>query len=188
MDCIYCGKPAGFIRSYHKECKQKFKEYEIWTTKVSKAILDKQLSNMDAKRELLLAANKNEVKNYFDTNFDSIQNEIAIKEYYSYSMAERKNHVTFKRTGISYRRYPIYKDEISSLGEAIILLTDKSIYIIRNEQKNIKIINSSIISIRIVNLDIIISVKTSSSIPHEYYFRDFFGDNELYYLMKSLLS
>lgn len=142
----------------------------------------------EQKTKLSILADTPKVQYFYHLSFPFLDSkEITLKSYSSVIVQERKNHVSFERRGLSYRRYPTYKDKKILLGTCTLIITNRSIYIYRERDKLIIIKISNIFGCDIHSKNINIRIKTTSPIPHEIHFYDSMNYQELFNLVKCLV-
>lgn len=177
MKCMFCNNPAGFMKSYHPECKSRVETHLSKLESVINRYNQEEVSFQSAKQQLVELASadgfyQNYLWNSVADKSDIRTNETLIYVESQISIAEEKNWKTMERTGLSYARYPIWESCSKKVEEmATVAFTDKSIYLLGFEKSYIYPYN------KIVNIGYehskagtaYFDVKTTSPHPHRFH-------------------
>ncbi len=175
MNCIFCKKSCGFLKSYHRECiesvQQVLKDIEEIINKYNK----EEISASQAQNSLVdMAVSSQLYINYLNHELDSVK---AIKAhetiiYFENSLAlfESKNRCKMVRTGYRYEKMPNWNEENLLLDRnALVVFTDKHIHLISG-QNEISYDYNKIVDIGFDEIFgyVYFDVKTTSKIPHRF--------------------
>lgn len=177
MKCTFCNHPTGFLKSYHQECYEQTKK----TVDIIERILNEYAHDgMDsslAKMAIIETAKRDELfQNYLkqSTKFSGMNSiETVIWKEDAITIWEYKKWKQMIRTGSSYERHPVWKNEQVLLGKMErVIFTDKSVCL----EIKTKPIIYSYKEITRVGFDkifnqVFFDVKTSSDTPHRFLIR-----------------
>ena len=178
MKCMFCNGPAGFMKTYHPECKSKVEGHLSKLEAVLNGYNQEKIGFSAAKQQLVeLASSNSFYQNYLWNSVGSSSrkeirtNEVLIYVETQLSIAESKNWKTMERTGLSYARYPTWEAGPRKIEDmATVAFTDKAIYLLGFEKTYIYPYN------KIVNIGFerdkrgtaYFDVKTTSPHPHRF--------------------
>lgn len=180
MNCIFCNRPAGFLKKYHEDC---FSKTQIIMQQIQEMINQynrDSISALEAKQQIVELASsdirhENYLLNEIIDKSKICSNDILIHSEKMVSIWESKNRCTMKRTGLSYARYPEWSESnqlLCNLGTVV--FSDKSIYLILDE-KTIAYPYKKIIDFGYTEDSkyTYFDVKTASPYPHRFFIRAF---------------
>lgn len=176
MKCMFCNSSAGFMRTYHPECKAKTEDYLSKLETVLNEYNQKKINFYNAKQQLIKLASSNSFYQNYLWNSVGIKSKIRTNEVLLYvetqiSIVESKNWKTMKRTGLSYARYPQWEVCSRKIEDmATVAFTDKAVYLLGFDKTYIYPYN------KIVNIGFepnkkntaYFDVKTTSPYPHRF--------------------
>jgi len=173
---MFCNNPAGFMKTYHPECKSKVEGHLSKLEAILNGYNREEISFYVAKQQLMsLATSSSLYQNYLWNSVvirDKIRtNEVLIYVETQVSIAESKNWKTMERTGLSYARYPTWEVGPRKIEDmATVAFTDKAVYLLGFEKTYIYPYN------KIVNIGYeddkhgtaYFDVRTTSPHPHRF--------------------
>lgn len=178
MICVFCKKPAGFLKSQHFECYDATQKLLQKMEKVVNQYNSEPIDHSTAKKELVALVSSDALyKNYL---LHEIADKTAIrtKDIIIYSermvtISESKNRCSMLRTGLSYSRYPVWKECNKLLCEyGQVVFTDKGIYLLLTDAIMMftynKIVNIGFDDVRNCTY---FDIKTSSPFSHRFSIR-----------------
>lgn len=173
MKCKFCNNPAGFMKSFHLDCKLKAEECMSSIEHIVNEYNQDGVEFLDAKQAIvdLISSNEfyhNYLWNCVHKKSDIRTNEFLIHIETSLSIYETKNRKTMERTGLSYARYPEWRVSSSKIEDmATLAFTDRCIYILGFNGVMIYPY-SKIINIGYQNGYAYFDIKTTSPYPHRF--------------------
>ena len=173
MKCKFCNNSAGFMKSFHLNCKSKAENCMSSIENIVNIYNCDGIDFVDAKQSIIDLVCSNDLYNNYlwnciNTESDIRTNDILLHVETSLSICESKNRKTMERVGNSYARYPMWNVSSYKIEElATVAFTDKNIYLLGFNGTMIYPYNK-IINIGYENGYAYFDVKTASPYPHRF--------------------
>ena len=181
MKCKFCLQPAGFLKSYHDDCRHDVEN----TVKQIESIVDTHKADETVPKEVKLQireiASNNLYKNYIESKvFDKTticRGEVIIHVESMLRISESKNRCKMIETGYRYEKKPTWKETRLLLDESgMIVFTDKAVYLCVKTKimrySYSRIVNYGYDTLAFSLKYAYFDVKTASPFPHRFSFTD----------------
>ena len=173
MNCKFCNKSAGFMKSFHLECKSKAEKCMKSIEHIINIYNQDGIDFIDAKQSIMDLISSNSLYSNYLWNCVGSKSEIRTNEFLIHvetlvTIYESKNRKTMERTCLSYARYPMWNVSSYKIEEmATVAFTDKSIYLLGFNAVMV-FPYKKIINIGFENGYAYFDVKTNSPYPHRF--------------------